>query len=268
MERTRHGADPSSGTPDSDRHEGSVVQPGEWNVVKLPSSNISPGHLLLIVATLAGGLAVDVRTNIVGQSVLGIGAWAVLFGLLSRIEQPVRTGLILCLAIATAGELFLSLVWGLYTYRLANIPLFVPPGHVLLLLLGLWLAERLPESVAGWIIGSAGLYSLAAAFAGLDTLGVALFAVLAVASLAMPAQRRLFASTLVLALALELYGTWLGNWRWATEIPGLSLVTTNPPGVAGAFYCALDALVAAASLQVVPRFVEWTARTKAGMRAA
>jgi len=46
----------------------------------------------------------------------------------------------------------------------------------------------------------------------------------------------------VLSLALELYGTWLGNWTWARNVPGIALVTTNPPGAAGAFYCALDAL--------------------------
>ena len=42
-----------------------------------------------------------------------------------------------CLLIATAGELFLALAWGLYSYREAGLPLFVPPGHVLLYMLGL-----------------------------------------------------------------------------------------------------------------------------------
>ena len=65
------------------------------------------------------------------------------------------------------------------------------------------------------------------------------------------------------ALALELYGTWLGNWTWAVDVPRLDLVTTNPPGAAGAFYCALDALVAAASLQLAPRWRAWTIRSKA-----
>ena len=73
---------------------------------------------------------------------------------------------------------------------------------------------------------------------------------LAGAALAMPAQRRLYASTFVLSLALELGGTWLGNWSWAREVPVLGLVTTNPPGVAGALYCALDALVAVTALLV------------------
>lgn len=226
-------------------------------------SSICQKQILLIVATLAGSLVVDVRTDIVGQTVLSVGVWVVLFYLLDGVERNVRFGLMACLVIATAGEIFLSLVWGLYTYRLDNIPFFVPPGHVLMLLLGLWLARHMPEAAAHVIIGCAGIYSLAAAAAGVDTLGVPLFLVLAAASLAMPTQRRLYASTFVLSLTLELYGTWLGNWTWAREVPGIALVTTNPPGAAGAFYCALDALVAAASLLALPRLSAWAARSNA-----
>ena len=228
----------------------------------MPSSRLSSSTALLIAATLVGGLAVDVRTDIIGQTVMGIAVWALLLFLLHRMAHEVRCVLMTCLVIATIGEVLLSLVWGLYTYRLGNVPLFVPPGHVLLLLLGLRFAEHLPESIARAVLGCAGVYSIVVAVAGIDTLGIALFAIFAVASYVMPTQRRLYASTFVLSLALELYGTSLGNWTWAAEIARLDLVTTNPPGAAGAFYCALDALVAAASLQLVPRWRAWTARAK------
>jgi hypothetical protein len=175
-------------------------------------------------------------------------------------EGDVRSAAMACLVLATAGELFLSLVWGLYTYRLGNIPFFVPPGHVLLLLLGLRLSRHIPQSAAHAIIACVAIYSLTAAAMGIDTLGVALLLVILVASIAMPGQRRLYASTFLLSLALELYGTWLGNWTWARDVPGMPLVTTNPPGAAGAFYCALDALVAASSLLVVRRLSAWAGR--------
>ena len=226
----------------------------------MSASSICRKRILLIIATFACSLAADVRTDIVGQSAVTVGVWVVLLYLLNGVERDLRFRLMACLVISTAGEMFLSLVWGLYTYRLANIPLFVPPGHVLLLLLGLSLARHLPEAAARAIIGCAGIYSLAAAAAGVDTLALPLFLLLGAASLAMPTQRRLYASTFALSLALELYGTWLGNWTWAREVPGMALVTTNPPGVAGAFYCALDALVEAASLLLVPRLSAWAAR--------
>jgi len=208
---------------------------------------------LLIVAILAGGLAADVYTDIVGQTVIGLIVWLTLFSLLSHVDSDTRFMLITCLVIATAGEIVLSLGWGLYTYRLDNIPLFVPPGHVLLLLLGLSLARRMSETAALAIIGAAGAYSVAMAAAEIDTLGVLLFGVLLIASAAMPSQRRLYASTFALALGLELVGTWLGNWSWARDVPGTHLVTTNPPVAAGAFYAVLDALVMITSIKLAPR---------------
>ncbi len=216
------------------------------------SSRVATDHFrsLLIVVTLAGGLAAEVHTDIVGQMVIGLIIWSTLFYLVSDFNQDERFAMLACLVIATTGEMFLSLVWGLYTYRLGNIPLFVPPGHVMLFLLGVSLARRVPESVALAVIGCAGAYSLAAALAGIDTLGILLFGVLAGASIVMPRQRRLYASTFVVALALELWGTWLGNWSWARVVPATPLVTTNPPLAAGAFYCALDALVVSASMHV------------------
>ena len=215
---------------------------------------------MLIVATLVGGLAADIYTDIVGQALIGLIVWLTLFSLVSDVDRDTRFMLMACLVIATAGEMVLSLGWGLYTYRLDNIPLFVPPGHVLLLLLGLSLARRMPDSAALAIMCGAGLYSFAAAVAGFDTLGVLLFCVLLVASAAMPKQRRLYASTFVLALALELLGTWLGNWSWAREVPGMPLITTNPPVAAGAFYCALDALVVVTSASLGSVGLAWRRR--------
>ena len=224
--------------------------------------DLSRAQAALFVCTLGIGLPADIRTDIVGQTLVGLACWAVMLGVIGRYPRDVRWIMLACLSLATAGELFLSLVWGLYTYRLENIPLFVPPGHVMMLLLGLALARRMPPGVAAAILAAAGLYTAGAALAGLDTLGVALFLVVLLAWLALPQQRRLFAGTLVLALALELYGTWIGNWFWAREVPGMALVTTNPPGASGAFYAALDALVACALAAVAPRRARRMAETQ------
>jgi hypothetical protein len=121
-----------------------------------------------------------------------------------------------------------------------------------MLLLGIALSRRLPELAARAILGAAGAYAVAAWLIGWDTLAVPLFLVIVVAALSLPQHRRLLASTFVLCLGLELYGTTLGNWSWQHDVPWVGLVTTNPPALAGAFYCALDALtLAALSLPVV-----------------
>jgi hypothetical protein len=196
-----------------------------------------------MVATLALGLAADVHTGFAGQLAISALVWAVLFYLLAHIDRNDRMALMACLVIATTGEIVLSLGWGLYTYRLENIPHFIPPGHVLMLLLGMGLARRMAEHAAVAILGSAAVYALFATIAGFDTLACALLLVLLGFAAAFPQQRRLYASTFVLALALELYGTSLGNWEWARIVPAIGLTTTNPPALASAFYAALDALV-------------------------
>ena len=119
-------------------------------------------------------------------------------------------------------------------------------------MLGLALARRITDKVAYVVTGCAGIYAAVAAAIGLDTLAVPLFLVITVAWFILPAHRRLYAGTFIVSLGLELYGTWLGNWSWAVDVPGMPLMTTNPPGTAGAFYCALDALVVGVMLIITP----------------
>lgn len=199
--------------------------------------------LLAAIGILALGLWADIHVDLPGQCAIGALVWTLFLALLAPLPAAERRLYLACVAIATAGELFLTLGWGLYTYRLGNVPLFVPPGHALMLMLGFSVARRMPEYTARAILGGAGVYTLFAAAIGLDTLAVPLYLMLMVSVLALPAQRRLLAASFVLTLALELYGTTMGNWFWAREVPWVGLVTTNPPAIAGAFYCTLHALV-------------------------
>jgi hypothetical protein len=197
---------------------------------------------LVIVATIAGGLLVDQYWVLHGQLAVNAAAWLVFAALWQRRPAAERPALLACLAFATAGEVFLSLVWGLYDYRLGNIPLFVPPGHVLLFFLGVQVAARLPARSEWWIAAAALPLVAAFALSGRDTLGPLLYA-LFLACLWLSPSRRLYATMFVLSLAMELYGTWLGNWTWSGQVPWLGLTADNPPLAAGAFYCVLDFLV-------------------------
>jgi len=209
--------------------------------------------LLAAIAILALGLWTDIHVDLPGQLAIGAVVWGLLLALIAPLPAGERRLYLACVAIATAGELFLSLVWGLYTYRLGNVPMFVPPGHALMLMLGLSLARRMADTAARAILGGAGVYTLLAAATGLDTLAVPLYLLLALSVLSLPAHARLFASSFALTLTLELYGTTLGNWVWHREVPWVGLVTTNPPVIAGAFYCTLHALVIALQSRTAPR---------------
>lgn len=196
-----------------------------------------------MLALLPAGLWVDREFDLPGQVAASVCAWALFLFCAARAPVAERRLLLKCLLVATVGELLCSLAWRLYEYRLLNVPAFVPPGHVLLLMAG----ERLS---AGWsarrtrVVGGACAACMAVAAVWLhDTFSIAALLLLAVLWRGCPAQRPVFAAMLPLALLLEVVGTGWGNWAWKAEVPGLGLATLNPPLAASVFYCVLDAVV-------------------------
>ncbi len=110
------------------------------------------------------------------------------------------------MVLATAGELFLKDVWGLYEYRLHNLPLFIPAGHALVYAAAARMSLRAPRWLPGLVAGGFAVYAAAGAWTGIDTFGVPWFVVF-VAYLAVSADRRLCATLFLFALAIEVYGT-------------------------------------------------------------
>ena len=199
---------------------------------------------VIVIATIGLGLVLDQHWARYGQVLVSAAAWLVLAALWAKSDARNRPALMACLLFATAGEVFLSLVWGLYEYRLSNVPLFVPPGHALLFMLGRILAVKARDWIVWFVPLATAPFVFMLAVPGLGTLDALLFALFLLCMLSGRASR-LYAVMFVLSLAMEVYGTWLGNWTWAAEAPWLGFTTINPPLAAGAFYCMLDMLVVA-----------------------
>jgi|APFre7841882724_1041349.scaffolds.fasta_scaffold12301_2 hypothetical protein len=200
----------------------------------------------LALAVVVPGLALDATAGFALQALIGVVAWIAALAMVAGAgTAELRTRMMACLALATAGELFLSLVWGLYDYRLDNVPFFVPPGHLLLMLAGMQLARApLPGMFVHGTAAAVAAWAGYALWTGASTLDVFLAGLLlaCLAAARRESDRRLYAVMLWLALALELYGTALGNWTWRPVEPWFGLTSANPPLAAGAFYSALDAL--------------------------
>ncbi len=201
-----------------------------------------------IVSVITVGLWLDANFGWTGQHIATIWAftvWAWLYWLGGRVE---RFTLIFATVLSGLGEVFLSLVWGVYDYQFHNVPLFVPPGHALLMTLGLLIAARIPPPLVKVFVGLVTLTALCWGISvwvlNTDRFGAALF-VLYLGCVIFGAQRTLYATMFILALIMELYGTALGNWFWLSPTPWVALSAANPPFSAGAFYCALDLLVLA-----------------------
>jgi hypothetical protein len=220
------------------------------------SKTMRPAALVaLVLLTISAGLVVDRLYGMPGQWLVNLIVWAEFIWLAYRADTPLRSRLLACVWISAAGEVTASLLWGIYDYQFHNVPLFVPPGHALLYLLGLiavsqWRTTRYAQDarLVGFLghllCGALLLAALILAYLRIDTVSLVLMLIF-IAFMRFGPEKPLYAAMFFLALALELYGTWLGNWHWAARVPGTGLIAPNPPLAAGVFYCALDTLVGA-----------------------
>ena len=190
-----------------------------------------------------GGLWLDSQVGARGQLALGILTAFVLAALLALHTPAVRVLALGVVAIATCGEIVGSLIWGLYGYRLDNLPAFVPPGHGLVYLAGLSLATLCAGRTALLLVG-ASAFALAWGVAGLailpalDVAGAigCAFLVLVFAL----TRRPVYAGVFLVVAFLELYGTALGTWKWESTVPGLGLAQGNPPSGVASGYVVFD----------------------------
>jgi hypothetical protein len=191
---------------------------------------------------VAGGLCLD-------STFPGWGHWAadafvaLCFLLVYRAATGrERRNLLVCVVIATAGEVFLCFGWGLYEYRYENIPVFVPLGHAMIFQSGCRLAPLVPPWTWKVVLTVVAPAVLTLAWLRVDTAGIVWFT-LFFASLVPRNTRNLYATMLVMAYCVEVCGTAVGSWWWFFDVPWLSLVQANPPLCGGVFYCILDLLV-------------------------
>ena len=211
------------------------------------------GRLALVTCAVASAwiavaLWIDAAVGHTGQLVLGAITAGVLLGLLALHPPTIRYQALAVVAIATLGEVIGSIVWGLYTYRLENLPAFVPPGHGLVYLAGMSLAALVRDRRSALVAG-AGLLAAAWGVAGITMLprpdaSGAMGCAFLVAVL-MWTRRPVYAGVFVVVAALELYGTAIGTWTWAASIPGLGLSQGNPPSGVASGYVLFDVLALA-----------------------
>ena len=193
---------------------------------------------LWISATGAGGILSDSTS----EWPVNVWCWGVFITIFVMAERKERIEMLAVVALATPMELFFSEVWLIYEYQRDFMPLFVPAGHYFLFDLGRRVAAQIRESMAMItllpfvpLVGY-GVYS------GGDTSGLVML-LLVLGFTKWGPQPRLYVVMAWAALAMELWGTYLGNWTWASEVPWTGLTAWNPPLLVGAFYCFGDLLV-------------------------
>ena len=195
-------------------------------------------------ATASGGLL----SENLAEWPVNIWCWGVLAWIFANTDRKERIEIIAVVIIATPMELFFSEVWLIYEYQRGIMPLFVPAGHYFLFDLGRHLARVLRESWAMWLLFPFVPLVMYGALTGGDTSGVFLL-ILVFGFTKWGPQPRLYAAMAWAALGMEIWGTFLGNWTWASQVPWTGLTTWNPPLLVGAFYCFGDLLVNLATVK-------------------
>jgi hypothetical protein len=204
-------------------------------------------YALLGPAYLAALLAVDTQVGAGGQVLLGLVTCVVLVAALVPLAPLARAQALGVVAFATIGEVTGSLLWGAYHYRLHNLPLFIPPAHGIVYLSGLALVGVVRPRLLVWV---AAVGAVAWGLAGVTVLprldvagalGVPLLCVFLWRSRA----RAAYAGVFLVVGALELYGTSIGTWRWATTVPGLGIPNGNPPSGVASGYVWFDVMALA-----------------------
>ncbi|MDX8388423.1 MAG: hypothetical protein R8M46_07825 [Ghiorsea sp.] len=166
----------------------------------------------------------------------------------THVSKTVKQLMLFGVGIAYLGEVTLSIGLGMYTYRLGNVPLYVPFGHALVYA-GVYyiIKEPLIRQQQDKII--AALYALmfiyASAWLALasDVFGFVCMLLVILLFRRHPETRLFFLIMFFMVVYLELLGTYYQCWAWPSALFGTFawLPSANPPSGIGVVYFAFDA---------------------------
>lgn len=216
------------------------------SMLKAFSKTLIPLFLLI-----AGGLYLDSiffldQLNY-GQELATVALWGIFFILFYYLPPRYREQMIYAVLIGIAGEYLFSLGFKMYTYRLGNIPHYIPPGHAIIYIATVYFnkneAIKLHKSIIEKtflviIIGFSTYFLIAKN----DVFGF-LLTVLVIYILRNKPRERLFYYSMYLVVAyLELIGTFYKCWEWPPYAFRFMefLPSANPPSGISIFYFGLD----------------------------
>jgi hypothetical protein len=215
-----------------------------------------------VLVWIALGAGTDSGAGIWRQRLVGAITWALLVALLRGEQRSVRIQVVGVIMVATCVEYTASPLLGYYTYRLHNVPSYVPPGHGLVYLAALsigrsQLAALMRRPLIGFTLVACGAWALwgVSLSARRDVFGAVMY--LCLVRFTLRGSRPLvYAGAFLVTSYLELIGTGVGAWAWASHDPSGVLSIGNPPSGIPGGYCFLDA----AGVALGPRLATLLAR--------
>jgi hypothetical protein len=192
------------------------------------------------------------------QTALGVAGWISLIGLLLGECRYVRAQVFVAVCFATIGEHFASIYMAGYTYRLENVPAFVPPGHGIVYLTAVVLGRsglflQYARKIALFVVMVGSIWSILALtdiVGRNDQIGAILFCVYLL-YLFKGCSPMVYLGAFFITTWVELVGTSVGTWNWAAIDPASTLTQGNPPSGVAAWYCLVDAVAMGGAIPVL-----------------
>lgn len=195
------------------------------------------------------------------QFIPGLIITWILIGALTTRTSHERILLVTLVIIATCFEILGSLILHWYTYRLHNIPAWIPPGHGIVFFTALLAMEqtwaiKYDQALRVATTLLAVIYSAIGLVLFKDFAGAMLTAQFFIFLWLIGIQKGRFYTWLwLLIFALELSGVLLGAWHWSAHMPITGLHENNPPsGIVGAYgiFDLLAFLITAGLIWLIP----------------
>jgi hypothetical protein len=196
-----------------------------------------------IATIIPVGFCIDRYCNVGTQWLLAIVVWWLLLGAISTRDRSGRILLATLVAVAAICEFLGSIVFHWYTYRLHNIPAWIPPAHGLIFYTALlWSEQRFAKSheriirilvtIGVTVYGVFGLLAARSDIAGACYGGLFLIWLWFTGE----PRGRFYAALWLYVCYLEVCGVHLGAWHWGANVPVIKLSEGNPPsGIVGAY---------------------------------
>ena len=174
---------------------------------------------------------------------MSIGFVALYFRSTPRVKELMIYAVIL----GFAGEYFFSKLLGMYTYRLENIPLYVPIGHAALYgrifaFSKASIVKKHHKAIEQLYAISIGIFATIYLLFFTDVFGFVMTICVFLLLIKRPKDRLFFYSMYILVAILEIGGTAFGCWKWPSSAFGVFefLPSNNPPSGISLFYFLLD----------------------------
>lgn len=209
-----------------------------------PTTGRSPwASILIIWFWVPAALWLDSQVGLVSQHLIGVATWGLLVVLLRDQDALTRIQVAIVVVFASVVEYTFAGHFGVYVYRLENVPLFVSPGHGLIYLGALqlgrtaWVRSHLNGLMAAVIV-SLGVWAVAGitVLERKDALGFFWYCWLVIFLFFGP-SRGTYIGAAFFVTWLEVVGTSLGTWAWQEfdTIQGWVSQGNPPSGAPGGY---------------------------------